>query len=249
MSQCGWRAPGAFARSSRRSRARRSPHVLDDTGLFAADWDVRVRRDWGSAAGGLRAPPRRPQARWSISSIRRAERCVDDVARARRPRAPSGSAPARIASPIALEAAFRSAFRRSASPSRAPGALSTASARSTTDGSSPLSIAPWRMTSGSSRSRWAPTLTSGPPRPGRAGGPAPLRRPRRAADRRSRDPGSRAASRHAARSAVPGTRRRAPRTHARRAARLLATFEDQRLPRVAAVRALALGARARNAAR
>ena len=83
---------------------------------------------------------------------------------------------------------------------------STSSARSTIDGSSPLSIAPRRMTSGSSRSRCSPTLMRLLP--------LLLRPPLAAAAGPRRGRGSRAASRHGARSSVRGTRGRSRRTPA-----------------------------------
>src|SRR5450756_2896546 len=62
-----------------------------------------------------------------------------------------GAAPPLIASPICFEAALRSALRASASPSSARRRVSSASATSTSAASSPLSRAPFRMTSGSAR--------------------------------------------------------------------------------------------------
>ncbi len=116
----------------------------------------------------------------------------------------SGAEPPLIASPIRFEAAFRSALRASLSPSSCRRRASASSARSTTDGSSPLSTAPLRMTSGSSRSRCRPTLM--PPLRSRRRPPWPARsqRPCR---------GWPAASPRAARSVGRGRRGRSPRTH------------------------------------
>jgi len=71
---------------------------------------------------------------------------------------PFGAAPARIASPICLDAALRSALSRSDSPSSSRRLPSRVSAASTIEGSSPLSIAPCRIRSGSSRSLASPML-------------------------------------------------------------------------------------------
>ena len=127
----GWTWAAARPRSgSSRSPLRRRPAR-------------RGRPGWGSAAAGPRRSPRPSPAR------RRSPRS------ARRPRStgpcrpavsgPFGSAPPRIASPIAFDAVFRSAFRRSPSASSSRRRASAARAASTIAGSSPLSIAPWRI--------------------------------------------------------------------------------------------------------
>ena len=69
-----------------------------------------------------------------------------DAARRAATSGPSGDAPPRIASPTCLLAALRSALSPSPSDSSARRRSSSASATSTTAGSSPLSIAPWRIT-------------------------------------------------------------------------------------------------------
>ena len=90
-----------------------------------------------------------------------------------------------------------------------PRSASSPSARSTSDGSSPLSMAPLRTTSGSSRSLGRPTLM-----------PSRLpSRPRGGASRRSPGRATRGASRHADRCCGQGTHGRSRRTHARRADR------------------------------
>ena len=70
---------------------------------------------------------------------------VTDAARRSATSGPSGAAPALIASPIRFEAAFRSALSCSLSPSSRRRSASSSSARSTSAGSSPLRIAPSRM--------------------------------------------------------------------------------------------------------
>ncbi len=141
---------------------------------------------------------------------------------------PFEAAPALMASPIRLLAALRSAFRPSLSPSSARRRASSSSARSTSAGSSPLSMAPWRMTSGSSRSRCSPTLMPHHPL-----GP---RRPLPAASTRTKSngTGSRAASRPAGRLVGRRTLDRWPRTRGRREDRpTLGDSEDERLPGIA----------------
>ena len=179
-SQCGLRvqvAPpaGASAPTSPLERLARgqllAPGADRDVGLLATDRDVRVGAGWGCAGAGRRASA-------SISRELRVE-LGDPLAgrdrrglAGRRPRGRPGSAPPLIASPIRFEAALRSALSASLSPSSRRRSASSSSARSTSAGSSPLSIAPWRMTSGSSRSRCRPTLMRAPPCRG-AGRPRP----------------------------------------------------------------------------
>ena len=171
-----------------------APGADGDVRLLAADRDLRVGR------------VRDAQEQVLELLLGRRELRVDRRRSARRPRVlrarsaatsgPSGVAPPRIASPICLLAVFRSALRLSASAWSRRRSASTSIARSTSDGSSRLSMAPWRMRSGSSRRRWTPTLMRDPP---------PLLRPRSGGGPRSRARGWRAATRRAGRWAGRGT--------------------------------------------
>ena len=128
----------------------------------SAGFGMRSRRSSSSASA------RQPRRRWRDPARRRSR-----IAPARRPRGRPGVAPPGSPRRSASMPALRSALSASDSAWSRRRAASTSSARSTSAGSSPLSIAPLRMRSGSSRSRCTPTLMPGassvPRRPARLG--------------------------------------------------------------------------------
>ena len=110
-----------------------------------------MRRSWSSRAASTSASS---ASRALIRSPAAVEAALSSATSG-----PSGAAPPLMASPIRFEAALRSALRVSLSPSSWRRRASSSSARSTSAGSSPLSMrAAGGSASGSSRSRCRPTL-------------------------------------------------------------------------------------------
>ena len=185
-SQCGRRvqvAPpaGASAPTSPSSGTSRASSLAPgpdrDVRLLAADRDVRVGRVRDAQQQVVELAPR-PRPGSASSAVIRSPAATDAALRSATS-GPSGAAPPLIASPICLRGGVALGLEGLAlAEQRAAARASSSRARSTSAGSSPLSMAPWRMTSGSSRSRCSPTLIAAASRTGLAAGrPQPSSRP------------------------------------------------------------------------
>ena len=249
-SQCGSRshvappdaAPALLSSAADTRRGSTSPQVRTVTLSSGPPTGTSGSAGFGMRSSASSRSASIPAIDKSSASMRSPTRV--DAARSSATSAPCGSAPPRTASPIRFDALLRSAFRLSLSARSVRRRSSSSSARSTSAGSSRLSMAPRRMTSGSARSRCSPTLMRHLPWTGRRQvlrpGHRPSRRPEPAAHEARVEPREEPAG---ARPVGPAEERRVEGGEGATVgdAALARGGEDQALPRVAGSGRVRLG--------